>query len=112
MESGLALPRKCGIMLTALPAPLRLAWKIFWYPYARAIPHRSPWSHWPILGTAIRLVYSIILLIIIWIIVGRPVLVMPTWGWVLLRGAWIGLLVSDTGHYVLDLLPKRKKGKK
>jgi hypothetical protein len=28
---------------------------MFWYPYARAIPHRSPWSHLPIVGTIGRL---------------------------------------------------------
>jgi hypothetical protein len=28
-----------------------------WLPYARAIPHRDPLSHWPILGTAGRAAY-------------------------------------------------------
>ncbi len=88
--------------------PLGFIWAAIWWLYT-LIPHRSPLSHWPVLGTAIRIAYSVAVLIIIWIIVGRPVLVMPAWGWVLLRGAWIGLLVSDTGHFLLDLLPKKGK---
>jgi uncharacterized metal-binding protein len=35
--------------------------RILWLPYQRAIPHRSPVSHWPILGTAGRLVYVAVL---------------------------------------------------
>lgn len=31
--------------------------KFIWYPYRAMIPHRSPLSHWPIIGTAIRLGY-------------------------------------------------------
>jgi uncharacterized metal-binding protein len=35
------------------PWPVRVWWRL----YARIIPHRSPLSHWPILGTAGRLVF-------------------------------------------------------
>lgn len=31
--------------------------QIIWLPYQRLIKHRSPWSHWPFLGTAVRLLY-------------------------------------------------------
>lgn len=40
-------------------APLR-RWgplRILWIPYERILPHRSPFSHWPILGTISRLLY-------------------------------------------------------
>lgn len=87
-------------------------WLALWYPYAKAIPHRSPLSHWPILGTVLRLAYCIILFMIIWLILGRPVLpAMPTWGWVLLRGWLVGLVVSDTAHWALDWSPKKKRRK-
>lgn len=90
--------------------PLGFLWMALWYFYARVIPHRSPLSHWPILGTALRLVYCLALLVAIWIILGRPVLPqMPAWGWVFLRGWLRGLVVSDTGHWVLDLCPKKKR---
>lgn len=32
-------------------------WQVSWYPYARAIPHRSPLSHWPPLATFLRYLY-------------------------------------------------------
>ena len=37
-----------------------MLWVVFWYPYARAIPHRSPLSHWPLLGTAGRVLYLLL----------------------------------------------------
>jgi uncharacterized metal-binding protein len=91
--------------------PLGFIWMALWWPYAVSIKHRSLLSHLPVLGTAIRLIYCAALLIIIWTILGRPALVMPVWGWALLRGGLKGLVVSDTGHFILDLLP-RKKGKR
>ena len=84
--------------------PLGFLWMALWYFYARAIPHRSPLSHWPILGTVLRLVYCMILLMIIWLILGRPVLPqMPMWGWAFLRSWLLGLAISDLGHWALDL---------
>ena len=93
--------------------PLGFLWMALWYFYARAIPHRSPLSHWPILGTATRLIYIAGLLVVIWTILGRPTLpTMPGWGWIFLRGWLIGLAGSDMGHFLLDLLPKKKRGRK
>jgi uncharacterized metal-binding protein len=31
--------------------------RFLWYPYMRALPHRSAVSHWPVIGTAGRLLY-------------------------------------------------------
>ncbi|MCG9885393.1 MAG: metal-binding protein [Cyanobacteria bacterium] len=31
--------------------------QFIWLPYQGLIKHRSPWSHWPLLGTAVRLLY-------------------------------------------------------
>lgn len=93
--------------------PVGFLWMAFWWPYARVIPHRSPWSHLPGLGTLGRILYSIILLSLIWIILGRPALpVIPEWGWALAHGGWRGLLVSDIGHFLLDLFPKKGEKKK
>jgi len=32
-------------------------WWGYWYPYRRLISHRSFWSHFPVVGTAIRVLY-------------------------------------------------------
>jgi uncharacterized metal-binding protein len=55
--------------------PLGFLWCALWWPYAASIRHRSPISHLPLLGTAIRLVYCAALLITAWAVLGRPVLV-------------------------------------
>lgn len=94
--------------------PIGFLWCALWWPYAVSTRHRSPVSHLPLLGTAIRLIYCVVLFIIIWIVLGRPALVIPVWGWALLRGGLMGLVVSDTCHLILDLplKKKRKKGKR
>ena len=35
--------------------------RIIWWPYLRILPHRSAFSHWPVLGTAGRLLYLAVL---------------------------------------------------
>lgn len=80
---------------------LGFLWTMLWYPYARLIKHRSPFSHFPILGTAGRLLYLLLLLLI------------PSfWGWHLIAPppetirlllfALGGLALSDAAHWLLD----------
>ena len=35
----------------------RFALRAIWIPYQSLVRHRSPWSHWPLIGTAGRLAY-------------------------------------------------------
>lgn len=42
-----------------------LFWWLVWRPYSALIPHRSPLSHFPILGTVLRLGY---LSLVVWVI--------------------------------------------
>lgn len=37
--------------------PLERLWKMYWYPYARLFAHRSFWTHFPIIGTLVRVIY-------------------------------------------------------
>jgi len=87
---------------------LGMIWLAFWWPYARLMPHRSPASHWPIIGTALRLAYMTALGIpILWALhrFGLPVLTgleaariyLPLMAW----GA-LGLAVADTVHFLRD----------
>ncbi len=39
--------------------------KILWWPYRKFIPHRSIFSHGPFLGTALRIIYLIIIAIVL-----------------------------------------------
>ncbi len=87
-------------------------WILFWLPYAKLISHRSPLSHWPVLGTMLRIVYILALVSPMWLcgswlILGSPTgLPMPG---AALMGAlyWalFGLILADTLHYLMDFLP-------
>lgn len=105
-----------------------LYWKHFWLPYALALKHREHLSHMPILGTTIRLVYIAFPFIVIPIykknrikkdkkfflnLVIASILSAVHWFFILLipPEIWqyfgfyaIGLVFSDTIHYILDIL--------
>lgn len=71
-----------------------LSW--YWYPYEKLISHRSIFSHFPMLGSAIRLGY-----------VSLPY---QLWmrheiNWVLTIPVYLGLCVADTLHWIMDSCP-------
>jgi uncharacterized metal-binding protein len=81
-------------------------WNVLWWPYARLIPrHRHPLSHWPILGTVLRLVYLLMIPVFLWWGLGRlvslpsplPVLSNPLTWW-----AIGGLALVDVLHWGMD----------
>lgn len=83
--------------------PLGFLWMAFWSVYAKALRHRGFWSHCPVVGTIGRLGYCGVLISLIWIILGRPEIPpltpeMQEFLW----GAGLGLLISDTIHFIMD----------
>lgn len=86
-----------------------------WIPYQKCIPHRSPFSHGPVLGTLTRLIYlSAWLLLVSWLFTRLALKLEqaalaeqsfaavsgvlnilrqhPEWGVALLAGLWLGAL--------------------
>lgn len=80
-------------------------WVLFWAPYAKAVPHRSRLSHWPILGTLGRVLYLGIPLLLLDVVL--PLTIVPAWGHIF--AAVIGLAVSDTAHWATDVISTRYK---
>ena len=86
-----------------------LPWWILWYPYSISIPHRHPLSHFPLLGTFIRLIYLLsvvclgvaILLFFDVISVDFLLYIIPP-RWAIL---WLvtGMAVSDIAHWFMDI---------
>lgn len=76
--------------------------KIIWIPYQKKIPHRSPLSHAPVLGSAIRLVYLAALLLPLWIIF--PGLQEVHWAvsWEKAIAFLVGVELSALNHLLLD----------
>lgn len=97
--------------------PFAIPWLVFWHAYSLAVPHRSPVSHFPILGTMIRLAYLFGgSLFVAWLL--SPDL--AGWLWQQLcwpAGAYIlwaaaGLALSDIAHWVFDGFPIRARRQK
>jgi uncharacterized metal-binding protein len=76
------------------------AWRALWYPYARLIRHRSWLSHFPFIGTALRIAYLGLIAWLILLLLGHP------WPWASLPDwvpfAMIGLSISDLMHWAAD----------
>ena len=71
---------------------------MFWYPYARSIPHRSIWSHLPLIGTLGRLLYMAVPVAVALALGWKPPAVDPEFGVALVSG----LALSDAAHWALD----------
>jgi uncharacterized metal-binding protein len=112
--------------------PLNRWWvlKFIWTPYRRwLIPHhRHPFSHWPVLGTAVRCLYLLSFLTLsLWLggklapffhLVPPPFEESLFYYWQLsvqysreLLWGFIGLCAADVGHYAADYLPMPKRSK-
>lgn len=75
------------------------AWRALWAPYAILIPHRSPLSHWPGLGTLIRAGYLYALA------AGLAYLFrlsLPPIPWALAGHALAAWAIQDLIHFALD----------
>jgi uncharacterized metal-binding protein len=77
-----------------------------WIPYQKYIPHRSPLSHAPIIGSIIRLLYLAALLLPFWFIF--PGLRQVEWAitWQKAIAFLVGVELSALNHLLLDGLLK------
>ena len=86
-------------------------WWMYWFPYRQTLPHRSPFSHWPIIGTIGRLLY---ISIPYWIGLAVTYSFDPSiFNWLAQAGIWLimlpyfrvavlGLAGADTLHFFMD----------
>ena len=83
-------------------------WYLYWWPYAKLLPHRSKLSHFPVLGTIGRVLYLIVpVSLILAAFLSPPVLVdsllkAPTEVWLVTSMIIAGMVISDTAHWLMD----------
>ena len=65
-------------------------WRVYWLPYGKLCPHRGA-SHWPIFGTAVRLIYCFWWLPLVWL---------PPLEWAATFAG--GLAIVDSAHIGMD----------
>lgn len=83
-------------------------WVWYWLPYALLSRHRGL-SHWPIVGTATRVMYILPL----WILASSLERLAPIAA-AIQPGAWLpaailGLALSDLAHAIRDSRPRRRR---
>lgn len=79
---------------------LKRPWLISWWPYGKLIKHRSPLSHFPVIGTLGRVLYITLVVALVGQIMRVPA---PTLKY---EAKFIiaGLMMADTLHYLADLV--------
>jgi uncharacterized metal-binding protein len=84
----------------------RSLWGLLWWPYGKAISHRDIWSHFPILSTIIRIIYlfSVPLFVLWWYF---PIENWIHWDWIIY--GILGLMASDTIHFLADMITTKIK---
>ena len=78
-----------------------IAWRAVWWPYAVLMPHRSFWSHAPVVSTLLRVTYWYIAYVLVAKVLGLAVYV-PTQDQI---QWWLfGLILSDSLHFLADII--------
>lgn len=90
---------------------VQMIWRLFWTPYALILPHRSLFSHFPFVGTLLRLGYIFVwlnLFNLLFFLVGRTfdtVSLVWVWNW----SFFFGLCHADIIHWFADNTIKGKE---
>jgi len=100
--------------LLKLWKPLGVLWITIWTPYGQTITHRSIWSHMPILGTFLRVLYLMTPILLVAAVFGRSEAILAAVGSAEFQLMCLGLTIADIGHYIADVVWSgfRKKRKR
>lgn len=83
--------------------PLGTVWRLFWWPYAKLVPHRSFVSHAPFIGTLLRVSYIVAVASVTNIVFKWPSLDLLKSQYFLYW--FVGLCASDLIHILMDFWP-------
>ncbi len=76
--------------------------RFLWLPYQRFIPHRSPLSHAPVLGSVVRLLYLAAYLSPLWLLFPGLGQVQWAMNWEKVAAFLVGVELSALNHLLLD----------
>lgn len=74
-------------------------WRIYWWPYSQVIPHRSWLSHWPLIGTSIRILYLVGPVSLVYYLVQGN---WPPFYLIDYQSLFKALVLTDFLHFVMD----------
>ncbi len=92
--------------------PAQWLWRLFWTPYSLLIAHRSPISHFPIVGTLFRIGYIFLLLNLfnwLFFLFGNIFNNTVSWIWFWSWSFFFGLVHVDIIHWLADINIKGKE---
>lgn len=98
-------------MIRKVFPPAQWLWRFLWTPYSLLVPHRSVFSHFPLLGTTLRIGYVFLVLNLInlfgYFILRNfdTVSLVWVWNW----SFFFGLAHADIIHWAADNTIKSKE---
>ena len=98
-------------MIRKVSRPAQFLWRLFWTPYAIALPHRHAISHFPLLGTTVRIGYIFLVINLAYLIwcflfgLFDTVSLKWIWNW----SFFFGLCHVDILHWMADNTIKGKE---
>jgi uncharacterized metal-binding protein len=81
---------------------LQVIWRGFWHPYAILVPHRHFISHFPVLGTVLRIGYIFLIINILSIVSHLLFDTVSRFYWIWDWSFFFGLVHVDTLHWATD----------
>lgn len=91
---GLHVLRRCPKVGNVIS----MAWRMFWYPYSRLVPHRSRFSHSIGLGTLGRIAYLFSFVFLFCFLTGIHLVIYSQY----LFAWFLGLCLADALHIIMD----------
>jgi uncharacterized metal-binding protein len=89
-------------LIRRVSRPAQWAWRLAWQPYAWSVPHRHTISHFPFLGTLLRLWYIFLIVNIlngiVYLFKVDSVSFIFLWDW----SFFFGLAHADIIHWIAD----------
>ncbi len=95
-------------MIRKVSRPAQIVWRVAWQPYGWIVPHRHPISHFPFLGTVLRIGYIFGIINVILLILNLffdSVSFIWIWNW----SFFFGLAHADLVHWAVDNTVKGKE---
>lgn len=91
--------------------------RFLWWPYQKALAHRSWMSHFPVISTILRIIYllwfPVLLTILLWgsmeLTTQQNILKTLKFSWLYLIIFVIGMIISDSLHAILDTVSTELK---
>jgi uncharacterized metal-binding protein len=97
------------LFIRKVSRPVQWLWRAFWHPYAILVPHRHFISHFPVVGTVLRIGYIFLIINLLSVVSHLLFDTVSRFYWLWDWSFFLGLAHVDTIHFLVDNTIKGKE---